>query len=52
MWMVGYHHIFYFPIKKFIKIILDLVLYKTYVLVLKFKSPLLKPIYHTLLCQG
>jgi hypothetical protein len=44
MWMVGYHHFNFFPIKFFyIKIVISLLLYKFDFLVLKFKSPLLKP---------
>ncbi len=43
MWMVGYHHFKKIPINFFIKIILNLVLYEVDFLVLKFKSPLLKP---------
>jgi len=43
MLMVGYRHLKKIPIKFFIKIILNLVFYKTNFLVLKFKSLLLKP---------
>jgi len=42
VWMVGYHHFFSHQ-NLFIQKFLSLVLYKFDFLVLKFKSPLLKP---------
>jgi hypothetical protein len=48
MWILGYYHLRKFPIKFFIKTILNLVFYKTNFGLLKFKSPLLKPILNLL----